>query len=229
MILFEDINFAGDGGLYAELVKNRSFEFDRPLEGWSVLRRGGAQGRTFVLRDEQKPRNPRRLQVRIESGGEGFGLKNEGFRGMGVRAGENYRFSVQTRRIDGDIAAIRLQLVNGDDRTIGEATVDFIDGEWRTHRATLTAAATDPAARLLLWFEGTGTIELDMISLFPETTWKGRENGLRADLVQLLADMKPGFLRFPGGCIVEGFDLSQMYRWKDTTGPVDERVLNINR
>ena len=87
----------------------------------------------------------------------------------------------------------------------------------------------DDLVELNLWFEGIGELEIDLVSLFPKNTWKGRENGLRADLVQLLADMKPGFLRFPGGCIVEGFDLSQRYQWKNTIGDPDERVWNINR
>jgi alpha-N-arabinofuranosidase len=228
-VFFEDINFGADGGLYAELVKNRSFEFDRPLRGWQILRKNGAEGRALALRHKSRPRNARHLRIRVDQPGEGFGLSNEGFRGMGICEGTGYRFRVEACKVTGDITEIRVQIVNNASEILAEGKVDGFTPEWKTYQCEMTANATEAKARLNVWFEGIGQLDIDMVSLFPKDTWKGRENGLRADLVQLLADMKPGFLRFPGGCIVEGFDLSQRYQWKNTVGPINERVSNINR
>jgi alpha-N-arabinofuranosidase len=228
-IFFEDINFGADGGLYAERVKNRSFEFDRPLRGWRILRRGNAAGRILTLRDETRPRNPRFVRVQADRQGESFGLNNEGFRGMGVRQGSVYRFTVEARQVDGDISGLRIELVRPNGQVLAEAELKGFSPNWRTHRCELRASGTDAKATLNIWIEGTGSLDMDMVSLFPKDTWRGRENGLRADLVQMLADMKPGFFRFPGGCIVEGFDLSQRYQWKNTVGDPNQRVVNINR
>jgi len=228
-IFFEDINFAADGGIYAELVKNRSFEFDKPLRGWTVLKDDGIDVRTLPMRDTDNPRNPRYLRIQVDKQGPGVGLQNEGFRGMGVKEGVPSRFSIQARQIDGDIPAIRVELVQSNGTVLASGKVSGITGEWQTLQCELTPSKTEAKARLNLWFEGEGTVDIDMVSLFPTDTWKGRENGLRADLVQLLADFKPGFLRFPGGCIVEGFDLSQRYQWKNTVGDIADRVVTINR
>ncbi|MBN2013123.1 alpha-L-arabinofuranosidase [candidate division KSB1 bacterium] len=228
-IFFEDINFGADGGLYAELVKNRSFEFDRPMRGWQELHLAGSSGRIFVLRDENRPRNPRFLRIRIEKTGDGFGLSNEGFRGIGIRDGASYRFHIDAGNVSGNISGLRIKLVGQDNRILAAGQIKNLGNDWQTYECELAANGTDPKAKLNIWIEGTGQLDIDMVSLFPKDTWKGRENGLRADLVQLLADMKPGFLRFPGGCIVEGFDLSQRYQWKNTIGDPGERVWNINR
>jgi alpha-L-arabinofuranosidase len=228
-VFFEDINFGADGGLYPELVKNRSFEFDKPLRGWRLLRKSPEQGTILILRNEEKPRNPRYVRLTVHQASDGFGLSNEGFRGMGIRAGETYRFSLDARKVDGDIMALRAQVVDGEGNTLAEGRLTSFTDDWQKHEIALTASATEVKAKLNIWVEGTGTLDLDMISLFPKNTWKGRKNGLRPDLVQLLADLKPGFLRFPGGCIVEGFNLEQRYKWKDTVGPLNQRVLNINR
>ncbi|HEX9934742.1 MAG TPA: alpha-L-arabinofuranosidase, partial [bacterium] len=228
-IFFEDINFGADGGLYAELVKNRSFEFDQPLQGWRIVRKPGAEGRVLVLRDENRPRNPRFVRIRIDKPGEGFVLSNDGFRGMGIRDGAGYRFCIEARRVQGDISTLRIELTGQNDQLLAAARIEGFSPDWRSHSCEMKSGGTDAKARLNVWFEGTGQLDIDMVSLFPKDTWKGRENGLRADLVRLLADLKPGFLRFPGGCIVEGFDLSQRYQWKNTIGAINERVSNINR
>jgi len=228
-IFFEDINFGADGGLYAERIKNRSFEFDRPLRGWRILTRGNAAGRTLVLRDEMRPRNPRFLRVKVDKRGGRFGLTNEGFRGMGIRQGSVYRFSIEARQVDGDVSGLRVEVMRPNGQVLAQAELKGFSSNWRTHRCELKASGTDAKATLNIWIEGAGSLDMDMVSLFPKDTWKGRENGLRADLVQMLADMKPGFFRFPGGCIVEGFDLSQRYQWKNTVGDPNQRVVNINR
>ncbi|MBN1780549.1 alpha-L-arabinofuranosidase [bacterium] len=229
-VFFEDINFGADGGLYAELVKNRSFEFDKPLRGWQLIRKAGAEGRILSFRDElNRPRNPRFISVLIDNPGEGFGLANEGFRGMGLREGGEYRFSMQARKTEGDISAIRIELVDGEGNVLADAKITGFASDWKAYQCNMTSSKTEPEARLNIWFDDTGKLDMDMVSLFPEDTWKGRKNGLRKDLVQLLAELKPGFLRFPGGCIVEGFDLSQRYQWKNTIGDIDERICIINR
>ncbi|MCV9385080.1 alpha-L-arabinofuranosidase C-terminal domain-containing protein [Reichenbachiella ulvae] len=227
-IFFEDINFAIDGGLYAELVKNRSFEFDKPLRGWTELKDKGLGVRFFPI-NTNNPRNARFMRVQIDEPGSGAGLANEGFRGMGLKEGLPHDFSIQVRDIDGNVSAIRIELLDSNGQVIANSRVEGINNEWQTLTTSLTPSKTEAKGTMNIWFEGVGTVDIDMVSLFPSDTWKGRKNGLRADLVQLLADLDPGFLRFPGGCIVEGFDLSQRYQWKNTVGDVDERVVTINR
>ena len=124
---------------------------------------------------------------------------------------------------------MRIELVDASGKVLGGAQVTPSGKQWKKYSVSIVANSTEPKAKLNIWFEGKGTLDLDMISLFPSDTWKNRENGLRADLVQLLADMKPGFLRFPGGCIVEGRDLATRYQWKKTVGQVEDRELMINR
>ena len=231
-IFFEDINFGADGGLYAELVKNRSFEFTKPLMGWKVQGRKVVEGSLLVLnRREENPTNPRYIRVTADQEGPGdLGLVNEGFRGMGIKQGVRYTFSVMYRQARAGVT-LRVGLVDPTGNSLGEA--ELTPGEtgegWHKTSVTLTATTTEPKALMTLGFEGSGRIDLDMISLFPGDTWKGRPGGLRADMVQWLADMKPGFIRFPGGCIVEGFDLTNRYQWKKTIGPVEDRQVEINR
>jgi alpha-L-arabinofuranosidase len=230
-VFFEDINLGADGGIYAELVKNRSFEFSRPLMGWTVLPRQVKEGTFLVLnRQEKNTVNPRFLRVNVANAAKGsLGINNEGFRGMGIKEGLQYDFSVLTREQAANVK-MHIELINSKGENIGGTTLTpTASADWRKQTASFKATATEPKAKMNIWFEGNGVIDLDMISLFPTDTWKNRPGGMRADMVQLLADMKPGFIRFPGGCIVEGFDLSQRYRWKNTIGPVEDRQLIINR
>ena len=228
-IFFEDINFGADGGLYAELVKNRSFEFPDGIMGWSRILRDGSEGYIYIERYPQEQVNAHFLRMRVSKPGQGFGVSNEGFRGMGIREGKDYRFSVLARLTDGASMTLRVELVGAGDRKLAEAKLDGFSSQWDRHTVVLRAQATEPKARLNLFVEGSGTLDLDMVSLFPVDTWKGRANGLRADLVQMLADLKPGFLRFPGGCIVEGRSLDARYQWKTTIGDPAERKLIVNR
>ncbi len=231
-VFFEDINMGADGGIYAELVKNRSFEFYKPLMGWTVQRKKAVEGDILVLnRQGAKSNNPRFLQVNATNAVKGsLGITNEGFRGMGVKQGLRYDFSVMYRQKSPGVK-LHLELINSKNEVIGtgELTPAGSDYSWKKQAVSFNATATEPKAKLNIWFEGNGTIDLDMVSLFPSDTWKNRPGGLRADMVQLLADMKPGFIRFPGGCIVEGHDLSTRYQWKKTIGPIDERELIVNR
>ncbi|HWC58254.1 MAG TPA: alpha-L-arabinofuranosidase, partial [Verrucomicrobiae bacterium] len=227
-VFFEDINFGADGGLYAELVKNRGFEFPEPLMGWIKICPSKSKG-ALSIRDDA-PWNPNNAHyLRIESDtGEPFGVSNEGFRGMGVRKGEAYNFSTQVRKIDG-MPTLRVQLWGGDGTLLDSVDLKNFTGDWTKHTGVLHPKDTDGAARLSVTIVDKGTLDLDFVSLFPEHTWKNRPGGLRADMVQALADMHPGFMRFPGGCIVEGSVLERRYQWKNTIGPVENRKLLINR
>jgi len=227
-IFFEDINFGADGGLYAELVKNRGFEFPDPLMGWTKICPNVAQGELTVRDDAPfDPNNPH--YVRVHSGGQAlFGLSNEGFRGMGVQQGEAYEFSARIRGVS-DAPVLKIQLYGGDGTLLDSVDLKAFAGDWRKYTAALHPKDTDPKARLAVLLEGKGTVDLDFISLFPENTWRHRPGGLRADMVQALADLHPGFMRFPGGCIVEGPVLSKRYQWKNTIGPVEARPLLFNR
>ena len=148
---------------------------------------------------------------------------------MGIKKNARYQLSLLAAKQSGDIQKINFSFVNNDEKIMGITSI-MPDGQgWTTYTTELTATDTEAKARLKITFEGTGVIDLDMISLFSEDTWKGRKNGLRKDLVQLLYDLKPGFLRFPGGCIVEGRTLAKRYQWKKTVGPVDERTVLVNR
>jgi alpha-L-arabinofuranosidase len=235
-IFFEDINLAADGGVYAELVKNRSFEFNAPLMGWKERKDHPADGSVLVInRQQENPANPRYVRLTHFSDGA-FGLSNEGFRGMGIKKDEQYHFSVFDRPGTGAAVTLLLELRTPDGQIIGSARLPVgpppgasAPTNWKKDTISFTAAATEAHAQLYIWMVGQGTVDLDMVSLFPQHTWKERPGGLRADLVQLLADLHPGFIRFPGGCIVEGRDLANRYQWKKTVGKVEDRQLIINR
>ncbi|MBP6182036.1 alpha-L-arabinofuranosidase C-terminal domain-containing protein [Flavobacterium sp.] len=230
---FEDINFAADGGLYAEMIKNRSFEFETPLMGWkqpksdkhSFNQQSGIATTIKVLENKT---NPNFCRVLVNDD-KGFEMINEGFRGMGIKKEAHYNLSLKAANHNGAIKKIIIQFIDKNKKVLGETSIVPTAADWENYTAQLTATGTEAKAQLKITFEGTGTIDLDMISLFPEDTWKNRKNGLRKDIVQLLYDMKPGFLRFPGGCIVEGRTLAQRYQWKKTVGDVDKRETLINR
>lgn len=231
-VFFEDINMGADGGIYAELIKNRSFEFNKPLMGWKVEQKPFAEGAVTVQnRQAGNLPNPRFLRVQLNnSTKESLSITNEGFRGMGIKKNLRYDFSFMYRTTAVGIK-VHVELLDAKNEIIG-STVTAVTAsgtDWKKQTASFNASATEIKGQCRIWFEGTGTVDMDMISLFPEDTWKKRPGGMRADMIQKLADMKPGFIRFPGGCIVEGFDLSQRYQWKKTIGPIEERQLIINR
>lgn len=231
-VFFEDINLGADGGIYAELVKNRSFEFYKPMMGWKILGKPVTEGDFLVTnRQQTNTANPRFLHITLHNNAKGtLGLNNEGFRGMGIKNNLGYDFCVTYRQSSPNLK-MYVELVNDKGENIGGTSITTTSNgdEWKKIKANFTATATVPKASMNIWFEGDGILDLDMISLFPQDTWKNRPGGMRADMIQMLADMKPGFIRFPGGCIVEGYDLSQRYQWKKTIGPIEERQLIINR
>lgn len=229
-IFIEDINFAADGGLYAELVKNRSFEFPgNRLQGWSV------GGRVEVRNDGPFERNPHYLRLLYPGHPQKHtALENNGFFGIGLKEGEQYRFSVWARVPEGNQPAkLGIELIDRASmeetqvHTAAEITVD--SGDWKKYEVILTSAVTDPKATLRIFLNSPFAVDVEHISLFPVDTWMGHQNGLRKDLAQALYDLQPGLFRFPGGCIVEGTDLETRYSWKNSVGPVENRPLNENR
>jgi alpha-N-arabinofuranosidase len=229
-IFFEDINFGGDGGLSAELIKNGGFEFPHAMMGWREVRTQAAAGTIHILRDApQRASNASFLRIETLKPDSGYGVVNEGFRGMGVQQGESYHFSAWARATAGETERLRVRLVGPGDVTLAEETIRITGSDWRQVQATLMPASTELQATLELLGRTAGVIDVDMASLYPEKTWKNRPHGLRADLVQKLANLKPAFFRFPGGCIVEGSQLKDRYQWKLTLGDPADRRLLVNR
>ena len=228
-IFFEDINYAADGGLYAEMIKNRSFEFPQHLMGWRAF------GKFEVEDDGPFERNPH--FVRLENAGHNdkfTGLENECFFGIAVKEGATYRFSLWARCPKGGKSTLEVSFVDndtmGEDQRFATVKIDISGQDWKKYTAEITSPRTEPKGALRIFLAGDkATTDVEHISLFPKDTWKGRENGMRKDLAQALADMHPGVFRFPGGCIVEGTDLDSRYQWKNSVGPVENRPLNENR
>lgn len=223
-LFFEDINFGADGGLYAELIKNRSFEFPQPFVGWIPFG-------NVSIKDEAPcfNRNPHYVRINNNGGLLRAGIENEGFTGIGVKQNDSYRFSFYARTIDGDQKTMSIELIDANGVSMLEKSLKISNSEWQKYSVVFKSTFTDAHAHLRIVLHSKGVVDLDHISLFPVKTWKGRENGLRADLAQVLYDLKPGFLRFPGGCIVEGNSLSTRYQWKNSVGPIENRPLNENR
>ena len=232
-IFFEDLNYAADGGLYAELIQNRSFEY-RPVDhvgwdaftGWELVYRGRARG-GYIIGDANPlhPNNPYYLEMDCNAEGEdaAVGLVNSGFDGIVLKKGAGYDFSVFARQQPGRNISLEVRLESKDGALLGRAAIPQLTSEWKRYAVTIQSKEDRSDARLVLLAKGRGVVYLDMISLFPQKTFKNRANGLRQDLAQVIADLKPKFIRFPGGCLVHGDGLSNLYRWKDTIGPVHER------
>ncbi|OCA76544.1 alpha-L-arabinofuranosidase [Chryseobacterium contaminans] len=231
-IFFEDINFAADGGLYAELIKNRSFEFDEPFTGWKqpntkTLSPNLDSGFLTIYSDPAKTnRNYARITILND---KNYILENEGFRGIGIHQGEQYDFSFDLENVSGNIAAVNASLVDENGKEISSVSALIKGKGWQKYTAVFKSPQTVEKAKLRITFTGNGIVNMDMISLFPKDTWKGRKGGLRKDLVQKLYDLQPGFLRFPGGCIVEGRTLAERYQWKKTIGNIADREYLINK
>ncbi len=221
-IFFEDINFAADGGLYAEMVVNCSFEFTEIAQndqfyGWQTDVGATAQVKVNDIENALNENNTNYLVLNNTSSDK-CGVSNRGFLdGMAVEGGKNYNFSVYAKALGGYEGGIYAQLTVGD-TVVGEAEIEGITQEWQKYELSITSsqtASSDVRLRVLI---DSGSVALDMISLFSEDTFKGRENGMRKDLGILLEELEPKFLRFPGGCIIEGYDYETAYNWKDSIG-----------
>jgi len=233
-IFFEDINFGADGGLYAELVKNRSFEFIQPMAGWQLhesnkFSMNSKSGDLSIIKTSDLQQTNLHFARATLHSDNSFTLTNEGFRGIGLKKDNGYTFSVMAMQQAETAVKIQVVLQDSTGNVLAKAAIEPAGKEWKEYNATLTASKTVDNGKLSLVFSGKGTVDIDVVSLFPQDTWKNRPGGLRSDLVQLLADMKPGFIRFPGGCIVEGFHLDTRYQWKKTIGDPKQRELMKNR
>ncbi|XEC96051.1 alpha-L-arabinofuranosidase C-terminal domain-containing protein [Paenibacillus tarimensis] len=241
-IFFEDINHAADGGLYAELVRNRSFEFDpidhpdyHPLTAWDKVERGhGCATITVEASKPIYPRNKHYVVIDILAEGDGVGISNRGFNsGIAVRPGETYFFSCYARRDSSFEEKVRVALESVDGQVHGLTEITVDSSEWKKYEAIIQAEAADLSGRLTIVTKGRGKLYLDMVSLFPSHTFRNRLNGLRRDIAEIIADLKPKFMRFPGGCLVHDGSLhpddrNSMYRWKNTIGPVEQRPARRN-
>lgn len=215
-IFFEDINLSADGGIYPELVRNRSFEDSEKPEHWTLANPG--DGKSEMTIDSSKPLNPmnrRSLRVRINGA---VSIGNDGYWGMGLAKGESYRVRLAGRAADGFNGPLTVLLESKSGRELAKGEISGLGGQWKYFTLDLTASDTDPKAKLSLAAAGSGTLWLDMVSVMPKKTWK--DHGLRPDLCEMLAGLKPAFMRFPGGCWVEGDDMAHMYHWKNTIGDI---------
>lgn len=228
-LFFEDINFAADGGLYAEKVINRSFEFEEALaEGGQLHGYEAINNAKLRIYSEGglNNNNPNYLEVKTEA--KNSGIRNQGFlEGMSFVKGEEYRFSLYVKS-DSYKGKIKINLEDQDNNSIGSGYIEEVKGSWTKQEIIIRAEENVEKGSLSLILEDAGTVYMDMISLFPVNTYKNRENGLRADMVKLLEELQPSFIRFPGGCIVEGNPLDNAYNWKDSVGDVSQRKQNEN-
>jgi alpha-L-arabinofuranosidase len=224
-IFFEDINYGADGGLYAEMVKNRSFEFPQSLLGWTTF------GNVEVKNDGPFANNPHYVRLSYPGHEEKrTGMDNEGFFGFGLKKDADYRFSVWARAAAGNATeSIRIEFIDPTSTILSTQNITVDSKEWKKYQIVLKSTTLEPKARLRIFLSSKGSLDLEHVSVFPVDTWKGRENGLRKDLAQALYDLKPGVFRFPGGCIVEGTEINDRYQWKNTVGQVENRKSNMNR
>jgi alpha-L-arabinofuranosidase len=218
-IFFEDINLSADGGLYPELVRNRSFEDSEQPADWKFVNLQNGSGEAAI--DASRPLNPlNRHSLRVRLNGTSA-LVNDGYWGMSFVQGEGYTLKFAARAADGFNGPITARLLAGEKELASDQITD-IGGNWKYYTLNLTAGGSDPKGSLQLSFSGKGTLFLDMVSLMPKKTWKN--NGLRTDLAAAINDLEPAFVRFPGGCWVEGEYMSRMYNWKKTIGNIDTRT-----
>ncbi len=228
-VFFEDINYAADGGIYAELIQNRSFEYtpsdrnnrDKTWNHAHSWRLADESEIAFESATPLHPNNPNYAVLDIKN--PGIALSNTGFDGIVVRKGEKYDFSLFVKQINGKTGHIKVQLVNEKGEILAENTIKSPAAKWKKLQAVLTAGNNADKATLQIIPSGNGKLAVDMVSLFPQKTFMGRKNGLRTDLAQTLADMKPKFIRFPGGCVAHGDGIQNIYHWKNTVGPIETR------
>lgn len=231
-VFFEDINYAADGGLYAELIENRGFEYNlhdkkgrdkswTATKAWSLMDSGSVELNLDTLAPIHENNKHYAL---LDFKKEGAGLANSGFNGIAVKAGEKYDFSFFAQNKDDNVKEFIIRITGKDGQIAGEKTIKVKSAKWKKLRTVITSDLTIDNARLEMVSNSTGRVAIDMISLFPQNTFKGHNNGLRADLAQSIADMNPKFIRFPGGCVAHGDGIHNIYNWKNTIGPLETRL-----
>jgi alpha-L-arabinofuranosidase len=226
-IFFEDINLSADGGLYPELVRNRSFEDADSLQYWEFKSTDGKSTASVIKADVQSrqpvpPLNAFNRKLLLVKAGGSFKIENGGYFGMNAIQGNKYTFKLAARAIDNFKSPLKITIVGTNGNELATAELQGFDNEWKYYSASLTPKASDVKAHLEISGEGSGKLYLDMVSLMPDKTWKN--HGLRVDLADAIDVLHPKFLRFPGGCWVEGDDFEHMYHWKNTIGNVDTRI-----
>ncbi len=234
-VFFEDINYAADGGLYAELVQNRGFEYKLSDKkgrdkSWNAYKSWSLSGdeATFTIDSVSPLHENNKNYAVLDIKKAGAALVNEGFNGIPVTENEKYNFSAFAKSLLGDKGKILVRLNDENGNIIGEGTTKNISGKWKKFELQITANKTAENAKLEVVPQFSGKVALDMISLFPQNTFKQRKNGLRADLAQVIADMHPRFIRFPGGCVAHGDGIQNIYHWNRTVGPLESRVPQRN-
>lgn len=238
-IFFEDISYSADGGLYSELIQNGSFEYNPterdgwgPGTEWRFLRPGHSLGQMMPqMADPIHPNNPTYMRLTVErvghyydyDGWTGVGMRNDGFDGIAVKGGAKYDFSVFLRNGDDKKKDVRIVLVGEGNIVLGEATITAEGKAWKKYTAEITANADYDRANLQLLCLETGVLDVDMVSLMPQDTYKG--HGIRRDMAEALEALNPKFMRFPGGCVIHGGGdgFWNTYRWKTTIGPKEQR------
>lgn len=225
-IFFEDISYGADGGLYGELIQNRDFEYsaaDRggwhSLTAWELK----GEGSTVAIGTERPIHANNCHYATLSTSAIGATLENGGYDGIALKAGDLYDLSLMARKASGKSSKLLISLVGEEGETLASKSITVGSAEWKTLKATFKATKDAPKARLVIAPQTTGVVDIDMVSLFPRNTFKNRKNGLRADLAQVIADMKPKFVRFPGGCAAHGDGLDNMYLWKRSIGKLEER------
>ena len=238
-IFFEDISYSADGGLYSELIQNGSFEYNPterdgwgPGTEWRFLRPGHSLGQMMPqMADPIHPNNPTYMRLTVErvghyydyDGRTGVGMRNDGFDGIAVKGGAKYDFSVFLRNGDDKKKDVRIVLVGDQNVVLGEATITAEGKAWKKYTAEITASADYDRANLQILCLETGVLDVDMVSLMPQDTYKG--HGIRRDMAEALEALNPKFMRFPGGCVIHGGGdgFWNTYRWKTTIGPKEQR------
>jgi alpha-L-arabinofuranosidase len=229
-IFFEEINLAGDGGLYGELIRNRSFEESTMPIHWKLVQEGVAEGQMsidsiYVMSEK----NTHYLKLKVLQALEGYvGIANEGYWGIPVKKGAEYDLSLCALTPDGINRSLVAVLEAPDERVVAKVIIDTLRSDWKQFKVTMVGLDDCPNARLVIRASEPGVILFDVVSLFPKKTFKARQNGLRQDLAKMLDDLSPSFVRFPGGCWVEGDNLGLSYRWKQTIGDVADRRYQYN-
>ena len=225
-IFFEDISYGADGGLYGELIQNRDFEYsaaDRggwhSLTAWELK----GEGSTVAIGTERPIHANNCHYATLSTSAIGATLENGGYDGIALKAGDLYDLSLMARKASGKSSKLLISLVGEEGETLASKSITVGNAEWKTLKATLKATKDAPKTRLVIAPQTKGAVDIDMVSLFPRNTFKNRKNGLRADLAQVIADMKPKFVRFPGGCAAHGDGLDNMYLWKRSIGKLEER------
>lgn len=231
-IFFEDINYAADGGLYAELVQNRDFEYNEADHGgWHSLTAWESESlqASIGAATPIHPNNAHYVILDVPEGASRPSFSNTGYDGIVVRKGQKYDFSLFGRLVEGKNGRVNVALTQPDGTTVAQGSVTLPKGSsWKQVNVVLTATADADAARLTLLPQAAGSYHLDMVSLFPKDTYKGRKNGMRRDLAEALEALHPQFVRFPGGCVAHGQGLDNIYRWKNTVGPLEARKPDFN-